>query len=193
MELLSLRAYARHRNVTLAAVQKAIETKRITTIADERGKKKIDPEVADIQWAKNTRPDQQERGSLKDFEKTQADLASYTNANFTGDAARLPGEPGKENNNIGLSVEKAETEQVRRQLMELSLQQKRGELVKVEDIERAMASKLKAANEALNNLADRLAPILAAETNVDVVDRMLRTEIRRAMSLIAQEAPETTQ
>jgi hypothetical protein len=93
----------------------------------------------------------------------------------------------------GLSIEKAETESIRRQLMELQLAQKRGELVRADDLERAMASKLKAASEALNNLADRLSPILAAETNVDAVDKLLRTEIRRAMSLIAQQAPEATQ
>lgn len=175
---MSLRAYARHRRVNLSAVQKAIKTSRISLIDG-----KIDPEVADIQWAKNTRPDQQERGSLKDFEKTQADLA--------GMGASVPS--GQDGAASGLSVEKAETELVRRQLMELQLAQKRGELVKAEDIERAMSSKLKAASEALGSLADRLAPILAAETSVDAVDKLLRTEIRRAMSLIAQEAPQTTQ
>lgn len=175
---MSLRAYARHRRVNISAVQKAIKTSRISLIDG-----KIDPEVADIQWAKNTRPDQQERGSLKDFEKTQADLA--------GMGASVPS--GQDGAASGLSVEKAETELVRRQLMELQLAQKRGELVKAEDIERAMSSKLKAASEALGSLADRLAPILAAETSVDAVDKLLRTEIRRAMSLIAQEAPQTTQ
>lgn len=170
--------------MSLAAVQKAIDSKRISTIPDEKGRRKIDPAVADIQWAQNTRPDQQERGSIKDFEKTQADLAGLSS---NGVASSIPG------GTTMLSSEKAETEGVRRQLLELQLQQKLGELVSVSDIERAMASKLKAANEALNSLADRLAPLLAAETNVDEVDKMLRTEIRRAMNLIAQEAPATTQ
>lgn len=179
MPLVSLRAYARHRGVNLSAVQKAISAKRISTING-----KIDPDVADIQWAKNTRPDQQERGSLKDFEKTQADLLNLPKQGV---------ESGPQAGNSGLSIEKAETENVRRQLLELQLAQRRGELVNSEDLQRAMASKLKAASEALNSLADRLAPLLAAETNVDAVDKMLRTEIRRAMSLIAQEAPERTQ
>ncbi len=181
MALVSLRAYARHRGVNLSAVQKAISTNRISLISG-----KIDPEVADIQWAKNTRPDQQERGSLKDFERTQADLSGFKLA------ASSPGETGAATTS-GLSIEKAETESIRRQLMELQLSQKRGELVNADELERAMSSKLKAASEALNNLADRLAPVLAAETNVDVIDKLLRTEIRRAMSLIAQEAPENTQ
>ena len=43
MPILSLRAYARHRGVALSAVQKAIQTKRISTQADGR----IDSEQAD--------------------------------------------------------------------------------------------------------------------------------------------------
>lgn len=188
MELLSLRAYARKRGVNLSAVQKAIQTKRISVTIDANGRKKIDPAVADIQWAQNTRPDQQERGSLKDFEKTQSDLA-----NFTAHGSALPGAASISLNGNGLSVEKAETEAIRRQLMELQLAQKRGELVNVNDFSRAYASKLKAANDALNSMADRISPLLAAETDVNEVDKILRSEIRRAMSLIAQEAAETTQ
>lgn len=183
LQLLSLRAYARERGVNLSAVQKAIATNRISVTLDEKGRKKIDPAVADIQWAQNTRPDQQERGSLKDFEKTQADLAGI-------DAVTLKKSDPR---GSGLALEKTETESIRRQLMELQLAQKRGELVNVSDFSRVYASKLKAANESLSSMADRISPLLAAETNVDEVDKILRAEIRRAMSLISQEAPETTQ
>jgi hypothetical protein len=43
---LSLRAYGRHRGVTLAAVQKALKTHRITALPDGT----IDPEIADPAW-----------------------------------------------------------------------------------------------------------------------------------------------
>jgi hypothetical protein len=42
----SLRAYGRHRGVTLAAVQKALKTHRITALPDGT----IDPEIADRAW-----------------------------------------------------------------------------------------------------------------------------------------------
>jgi hypothetical protein len=176
---MSLRAYSRHRDCTLKAVQKAIESKRISLIDG-----KIDPIVADIQWAQNTRPDQQERASLAQFERTQADLGSYIpGENLTAG----PGETRSAGNN--LSIEKSETELVRRQLLELQLAQKRGELVRTDDVERAMATKLKTASEILNSLADRLAPQLAAETDVNKLDSMLRSEIRRAMAAIVGQAP----
>ena len=50
VQLLSKSAYARHRGCDEKAVRKAIAEGRISTIDG-----KIDPEVADIQWAKNTR------------------------------------------------------------------------------------------------------------------------------------------
>ena len=50
MAILSQRAYARHRGVALSAVQKAIETGRISAQADGR----IDSEQADVDWEQNT-------------------------------------------------------------------------------------------------------------------------------------------
>ena len=52
MAAVSLRAYAKHRGVTLKAVQKAIESGRIRTNADG----KLDTDRADADWARNTGP-----------------------------------------------------------------------------------------------------------------------------------------
>lgn len=51
--LISYRAYARHRGVTLHAVQKAIAAGRITARKDAKGKPGIDPAEADTQWEAN--------------------------------------------------------------------------------------------------------------------------------------------
>lgn len=183
MELLSLRAYARHRGVSLTAVQKARDSGRISLIDG-----KIDPQVADIQWAKNTRPDQQERGSLKDFEKTQADLSGISLNEFDS----KPSEDGRGNNN-NLSIEKAETEAIRRQLMELQLSKQKGELVNRQDVERAMAAKLIDACSGFTNLINEISPALAAETDPQKVKIMLQKKINAVMSAISQEAPAATQ
>jgi hypothetical protein len=55
----SLRAYARHRGVSLAAVQGAIDAGRLreSVIRDEHGTRKIgDVELADREWQANTLP-----------------------------------------------------------------------------------------------------------------------------------------
>jgi hypothetical protein len=51
MAMMTLRVYARHRNVSLFAVQKAIETGRISIQPGGR----IDSEIADRAWEENTR------------------------------------------------------------------------------------------------------------------------------------------
>ena len=50
MAILSQRAYARHRGVAVSAVQKAIQTRRISTQPDGR----VDSEQADVEWEQNT-------------------------------------------------------------------------------------------------------------------------------------------
>lgn len=55
VQLISFSAYARHRRCDEKAVRKAVSELRITAIERE-GRKWIDPDVADIQWARNTRP-----------------------------------------------------------------------------------------------------------------------------------------
>jgi hypothetical protein len=54
VRLLSVSEYARHRGCDEKAVRKAILAERITVVM-QGDRKMIDPEVADIQWAKNTR------------------------------------------------------------------------------------------------------------------------------------------
>src|ERR1019366_3566186 len=49
---MSLRGYARHRGVSLRAVQKAIKSGRIAAREDGR----LDADVADANWASNTAP-----------------------------------------------------------------------------------------------------------------------------------------
>src|SRR5687767_437886 len=47
---MSLRQYARHRGLALSAVQKAIQTGRISTLPDGQ----IESEAADADWERNT-------------------------------------------------------------------------------------------------------------------------------------------
>ena len=184
MNLISLRAYARHRDVSLTAVQKARDSGRISLING-----KIDPEVADIQWAKNTRPDKQENGSLKEFEKTQAQLSAGI-ADFELSSTKNT----SVNFNVnGLSVEKAETEAIRRQLLELQLLQKKGDLINRKNIEFAMASKLIDANKLMVSMIKNISPELAAETDVHKIEINLRNRIASIMNLISVQAPNQTQ
>lgn len=52
--LLTVTEYARHRGCDEKAVRKALDAQRITCV-ERDGRRLIDPDVADIQWARNTR------------------------------------------------------------------------------------------------------------------------------------------
>ena len=58
---LSIRAYARHRGVSHVAVKKAIDTGRITPESDGT----IEPNRADLEWAKNTMPGRKPGGAAR--------------------------------------------------------------------------------------------------------------------------------
>jgi phage terminase Nu1 subunit (DNA packaging protein) len=73
MKLLSLRGYARHRGVTLRAVQKAIESGRIQT-TEKNGKVFIDADAADKRWAALTDPaKQREQSKAADVSDDESD------------------------------------------------------------------------------------------------------------------------
>jgi hypothetical protein len=57
MSLMSFSEYARHRGVSRMAVTYAVRDGRISTTTDHAGKRCIESEVADAEWAKNTAHD----------------------------------------------------------------------------------------------------------------------------------------
>lgn len=164
-ELIGLREYARRRGVSLAAVQKAIKAGRITTVDG-----KIDQEVADIQWGRNTDPA---------LAKPPAKSAPPQDADVQDEPGEEEGAPA------GYFASKARREAALAETAELDLAVKRGELVRVEDVERRLVTRIIGAREALDSIADRLSPVLASEADAAVIHRTLRAEIRQVMSSLA--------
>ena len=70
---MGLREYARHRGVSLKAVQRAIDEARIE-VSIENGLKKIDAARADRCWDKNTQP---RAGNDEDYKKARARREHY--------------------------------------------------------------------------------------------------------------------
>ena len=74
------------------------------------------------------------------------------------------------------------------ELAELELAEKRGELVSATAIERALATKIMSVRESLDTLADRISPLLAAETDSAKVYALLRAEIRQVLAQLSGES-----
>ena len=149
---ISIRAYARHRGVSDAAVRKAIAAGRITPEADGT----IDAERVDREWARNS--DAPRNGTATRAVKVAVPESSGT----TGDGpAALPAG--------GTSLLQARTvnEVVKAQTNKVRLAQLKGELV---DRAQAIAHVFKLARaerEAWINWPNRITPILAAELGID--------------------------
>ena len=161
MALLSLRAYARHRGVSLAAVQKAIRSGRITPNADGR----IDSERADAEWEAKTRPGQRRTQSAPPAVREPIETASAGGLDyFRARAIR---------------------ESYLARLAKIEFEEKTAKLISRDEVQVAAFTRARVVRDNLLNIPDRLAATLAAETDVDKVHRLLSDEIRMALDALA--------
>ena len=146
---ISLRAYSRHRGVSLTAVQKAIATGRIHKERDGT----IDPDRADMDWEANTRPPRTGE-SLEDVSLT------YRKAH----KMRL--------------LYEAKT-------AKLELDVRDGVLADADELCREVFTRARQVRDRLFTVPRRLAPRCAAESDAEVIRRMLRDALAEALGQMA--------
>ena len=144
---MSLRAYARHRGCTLKAVQKAIDSGRISTRDDGQ----IDSEAADKEWARNTRTN-----AMSDDEDGFG-TSQYTRA-------------------------RAVREHYQARLAKLEFEERVGTLISKDEVQIATFNVFRQYRDHMLNLPDRIAAMLAAETEAAKCYEILATEIRKALN-----------
>jgi hypothetical protein len=150
MAAISQRAYARHRRVALSAVQKAVETGRISTLADGT----IDPEVADREWAERSR--------------------AYTRGQDEEDSGAFGASQ--------YSKARAVREHYMARLAKLDYEQKVGSLVPKAEVQIAAFNERRRFRDHMLNIPDRVAAMLAAETDATRCYDILQVEIRKALN-----------
>lgn len=176
--------YAKHRGCSAVAVHKAVTAGRISLINGL-----IDPVVADIQWAANTRA----RATRSVPAGQAAAPAENTDAIDQLPLADSPAAPTAPV--LALSDPLAgqsdytkwrgRREAADAEIAELKLQELRKDLINVAAVERVWSSVLTSAREHLLQVRSRLAPLLAAESDVFKIEQMLDEEHRRALELLA--------
>lgn len=165
--LISPAEYARRRGVSREAVSKAIDTGRISTVQGDTGRKMIDPEVADIQWAKNTDPAQSARANAH--------------------KAAVPPSP-RSDDQQGSAYWDAHT---RREIAaankeELLHKKLAGELVERAKVENAAFGIGRMLRDSVLGLPTRLAPELAPMTDAFAIETKLRDALRKVLADIAK-------
>lgn len=169
-ERIGLRAYARLRGCSPSAVSRAIKEGRITKAVrrDKNGNPKIDPVIADKEWAANTDP---ARGFVTTSARTKTDLVSTKGAEESKTESEVP----------LFEDSRAKREAFSANLMELQYQKESGLLVEVAGVERELFKMSRMVRDAMLNIPNRISAELAAMDGTFEVRERLLHEITEAL------------
>jgi hypothetical protein len=163
----SLRAYARMRGCSLTAVQKAISSKRITTLADGT----IDPDRANQEWARNTFAGQ----TIHKPGATPPDRIPPEHA------VAQSGDPV-----IAYLRARAVKESFAAQTAKLEYEERAGKLIPAARAAEYAAGFSSIVKDGLMAMPDRLAPMLAAVDDEKTIHRMLGAEITALLRKVSK-------
>lgn len=194
----SLREFARNREVRLSAVQKAIESGRVTAFK-RNGKGRlvaIELYAATAQWNGNTDVDQAARAGAPLFAQVNTlasagggkavDLpqgnAAVEVAGTGSDATVAPSSSGADGKDPhGYLEARADKERAQAKRAELDYLERVGELVSVTAVREQEFAVFRKLRDNLTAIGDRLAPRLAAETDPVRAQHLISEEIRKAL------------
>jgi hypothetical protein len=182
-ELISLRAYARHRGVTQQAVQKAVKAGRIR-LTDG----KIDPTTADADWANNTDPRTQQKADSVPAKTAVRESVQPVDEPVRETVAELQPETHSTSDVTGaLAYSKARAirEGYLARIAKIEFEERSDKLISRNDVEVAAFNRFRTFRDGMLNIPDRLAAQLAAETDAGRAHHILSTEIRRALTEFA--------
>lgn len=160
VQLMTKSAYARHRGCDEKAVRKAIAENRISTIDGQ-----IDPEVADIQWAKNTRA---RADSKRGVAPPAGDASTQTTAGVPS------GEPGY--SDYRAIREKADAEMAQRANLKDA-----GMLLDRHRVERGIFDVVRAFRDSVMVIGQRAAPACIGLADARDIERAITEETRKAL------------
>jgi hypothetical protein len=183
----SLREFSRMRGVSLGAVQKAIESGRVTAVRrGVSGKLKgIEAKQAMHQWDGNTDADQAARSGAPIMVG-----AGLFEVPPTGADVQTPGDvpEGTGTNDQRYLAARARKQEFEAHEAELRYLQALGRLIATDDLANVTAKRYAAIRDKLLNIPDRLATILAAEKDAARVHAQLTGEIKRVLNELANDS-----
>jgi hypothetical protein len=165
MPIVGLSDYARQRGISPAAVTKAIKDGRIkrAVILGSKGKKSIDSEIADQEWAAST------------------DTTMGAPSHAVPRGHNIATQPGGADT-PSFMESKAKRESFMAELARLEYEEKSGVLVQVDEVKREAFRAARIVRDSMLNIPDRVAAELAAETDPFRIQQRLSAEIRLALT-----------
>ena len=164
--LISMAELAKLKNVSRMAVSKKVKSGKLdSAVVNHNGRKLINKEEAFRLWdiqalpSKNTTVRKQLKQKIS--AKTDDEIPAYGES-------------------------KAKREYFLAELAKLDVEEKKEQLVSVDEIKKSSFAKARAMREALTNLADRLSHQLAGEDDATVIHNLLSIEHREALENLAR-------
>lgn len=174
VQLLTVSAYARHRSCDEKAVRKAISENRITAMANADGKRRIDPAVADIQWAQNT------RARADSGRAVAASAAGQTGGSATSSDAPVALESGAPAEQPSYSDYRARTEKATAERAERENMREAGHLVENDRVKRGIYDSYRALRDAAMAVGQRAAPRCVGMGDARDIEHVISDELRKA-------------
>ena len=163
--LISLAELAMLKNVSRAAVTKKIKSGKLNgAVVNHNGRKMVNKEEAFRLW------DMADTRVVTTVKKELKEKIDSLPADSIPDFAES----------------KAKREFYLAELAKLDVEEKKKQLVSVDEIKKSSFAKARSIREALTNLADRLSHQLAGEDDATVIHNLLSTEHREALENLAQ-------
>lgn len=164
--LISMAELAKLKNVSRMAVSKKVKSGKLdSAVVNHNGRKLINKEEAFRLWDIQALPskDTTVRKQLKQKidAKTEDEIPAYGES-------------------------KAKREYFLAELAKLDVEEKKEQLVSVDEIKKSSFARARAMREALTNLADRLSHQLAGEDDATVIHNLLSIEHREALENLAR-------
>lgn len=173
--LLSQSAYAKHRDCTHGAVQKAIKSGRLlrALVTCDDGKVRIDPEVADVEWQANTSQVMQRKEPA----------APATPKRGAGTAAHEPPVTAAAggDDTLSLNESRARRAHFEAQMAELDYREKAGQLIDASVARHAITTYVAQAKKNLQVLPDRLAAVVLSAKNDFEARQLIEKEVRNVL------------
>lgn len=164
---LSIRAYAKHRGVTEGAVRKAIKQGRIS----KKDNCKIDPNLADKEWSKNTDPAQIKKSEVKEPTQDSSNISTPSSPLSVGPSYQQS---------------RAIKEAYNAKLTRLQFEKESKKLISVDEVKISAFNAARMTRDRMLNIPDRVIPALVGKTDIFEMKEILKTEIVKALEELSK-------
>lgn len=205
MKPISIREYARRKDISHTAVEIAIKSGRLSksVVRDDRGRPKIgDPDLADREWAANTDQSAPRNRITGDPKRRKAsatapyELKSAPATNNPGGQAVPAQDNGGGDAAGGPSYAKSRAvrEHYQARLAKLEFDEKAGKLVPADTVRVSIFKTARSARDMLMAIPDRVAPLIVGQIDAHEIHRILTDEVRRVCVEVSKmKLPEKTE